>query len=302
MLFIMLCNCFIQGDLMAGDTKLTDLLSGIDNLGEELLNGGIEMYVGSELTEYINGGAALFYSYNFKRLVVKKYVGDKDYSLIIEIYEFDTSENAFGIYSFDTDGEHPQIGHEATYAHGLLKFWKDRFFVRIFASYENTANKSDVLAFGEQIALNIVQLGTKPELLSRIPANNVLEGSVHYFHEDICLNNIYYITGENPLNLNSDTEAVTYEYEIEREILRIVLIRYLKPEHAQVAYSNFVAVYRSQPSVDSLVSYNGIQIIKDDENGKYVCARLVDNYFIVVFDAISEDACSRILHVQEALL
>jgi hypothetical protein len=283
---------------MAGDGKSTDLLLGIDSVIDCFQDVSIDVYVGSELTDYINGGAALFYSYNFSKLLVKKLISGKNRHLTIEIYEFDISKNAFGIYSFDREGEHPHIGHEAAYADGLLKFWKDRFYVRVFAPFESEATKSDILALGERIAQNIEQLGTKPELLSRIPESNVLEGSIHYFHEDICLNNFYYIDGDNLLNLNADTEAVTYEYEIGQEVLRVILVRYLTREHAGAAYTNFVTTYLGQPPVSGSDSRGDTHIIRKNESGKYLGVRLLGNHLIAVFEAINEDLCRRALYIQ----
>jgi len=287
--------------LMANETRTKDLFSGIERIiGEwEIISTGT--YNGSELTEYINGGAALFYSYNFKELVVRRYAKDKNLTVVVEAYKLDTPENAFGIYSFDTYGEHLEIGHEATYSGALLKFWKGSFLVRIVASYENEAIRGVILSLGVKIAQNIAQLGTKPDLLSKIPSTNIINGSITYFHEEICLNNIYYIPGVNLLKLSPNTEAVTYEYEIEGEILRIILIRYARPEDAKDPYIDFINAYQGQSSADALVANDGMKIMKDDK-GKYLCARLINNYIIIVLEAMNKNACKTIVGVQEALL
>jgi hypothetical protein len=287
---------------MKSDEKLTGLLGGIDSVIDCFSDGSIDLYVDSELTDYINGGAALFYSYNFRKLVIRKCSLDEEYDITVEIYEFDTSENAFGIYSFDTDGDHPQIGHDATYAYGLLRFWKGVYFVRIFASYENDAIKNSIFDLGRQIANNIEQLGSKPELLSKIPEENVIDDRVHYFHEEICLNNIYYIGDENPLNLNANTNAVTYEYDLKGQVSRVILVRYEQPRYAEAAAAKFLRTHREQYIGDASVSNNETKIIRYDENKKYLCVKQIGKYLIVILEADSEDSCCRILDVQEALL
>jgi hypothetical protein len=55
--------------------------------------------------------SSFFYSYNFKELDAGKCKSDEEDDLTTRIYELDTSEYAFGIYSLDADDEYAQIGH-----------------------------------------------------------------------------------------------------------------------------------------------------------------------------------------------
>jgi hypothetical protein len=174
--------------------------------------------------------------------------------------------------------------------------------VRIFASYENDAIKNSIFDLGRQIANNIEQLGSKPELLSKIPEENVIDDRVHYFHEEICLNNIYYIGDENPLNLNANTDAVTYEYNLKGQVSRVILVRYEQPRYAEAAAAKFLRTHREQYIGDASVSNNETKIIRYDENMKYLCVKQIGKYLIVILEADSEDSCYRILDMQEALL
>jgi len=128
---------------------------------------------------FINGGAELYFSYNFKELCVQEYQDNEKTHITVEIYEMDRSENAYGVYSFDTDGEHPDIGNEATYGYGLLKFWKDRFFIRIFSSSEEETVRETIFIFGSALASKIYNKGMKPWIVSKIPANYIGDRSSH---------------------------------------------------------------------------------------------------------------------------
>jgi hypothetical protein len=54
-------------------------------------------------------------------------------TLTLDIFDMGTAEDAFGIFSFERDGEDVAIGQGSDYAGGMLRFWKDRYFVFITA-------------------------------------------------------------------------------------------------------------------------------------------------------------------------
>ena len=258
----------------------------------------LEHYVGNELVEYINGGAELYFAYGFKQAYIKEYRNDTGKNITVEVYEMDKSENAYGVYSFDTDGEHLDIGCEATYAYGLLKFWKDRFFVRIVSDSEDEETRNAILFCGTQIAGKINNKGKKPGILSNLPAKRASIKNLRYFHTNTCLNNFYYLSDENILGLNSETEAVTYEYIVGSQLLRVVLIQYLTSEHAEESYLNFIRSY----FFDKSIRYSNLQrtyeYIEVVEENKYTGIKLSGNFLIVVFEAENRESCKRILDLQ----
>lgn len=277
--------------------KPIDLISNIGEL-EKWSEISVNFYGGKQLTEYINGGAELYFAYNFKEACIKEYKNSFGSDLVLEIYEMDKSENAYGIYSFDTDGEHPQIGQEATYANGLLKFWKHRFFIRILYAGEDPNVKGVILSIGKEIAHRIRYNGVKPEILSRIPPTQVVSESLHYFHKNICLNNFYYLSDENILNLNDETEAVTFEYEIGKQLLRVILVQYSKPEDAKDAYSQFIRSYFFDRLIQDPKLSTNCEFIGKVEKGKYTGIRVSETFLIIAFEAEDEDSCRRILDSQ----
>jgi len=50
-----------------------------------------------------------------------------------------TSEDAFGVFTHDTDGDRIDIGQEARYRPGWLSFWQNRFYVSIYLEKERWA-------------------------------------------------------------------------------------------------------------------------------------------------------------------
>ncbi len=89
--------------------------------------GEARIYEGNKLFDYMDGGAELYYEYGFEQACVQRYKG-KGREVTVEIYQMDTPAHAYGVYTFDTQGEHPPLGQDATYARGLLSFWKGRYW------------------------------------------------------------------------------------------------------------------------------------------------------------------------------
>jgi hypothetical protein len=140
-----------------------DEVPGIDALGSATT------YAGQRLFDYIDGGADIYYEYGFRRLAVQKYRAQQG-DVILEIYQMETPSAAYGIYTTDVRGEHPSLGQDATYAGGLLTFWKGTHFVRIFADTDTDAARSLLIRLGEVVAKNIPDKGDRPEILARVPA------------------------------------------------------------------------------------------------------------------------------------
>lgn len=261
-----------------------------------------EHYVGNELVEYINGGAELYLAYGFKQAYIKEYRNDVGKNLTVEVYEMDRSENSYGVYSFDTDGEHLDIGCEATYAYGLLKFWKGRFFIRIISDSEDEETKNTILFCGTQIADKIHNKGKKPAILSILPAERASIKNVRYFHTNTCLSNFYYLSDENILGLNSETEAVIYEYKVGSQLLRVVLIQYLETEYAEAAYLNFINSYFFDESIQDPDIRITSEYIGEVEGEKYTGIRRSGGSLILVFECDDSNACKKMLDLQYARL
>lgn len=248
-------------------------------------------YQGERLIDYIDGGAELYFEYGFREVWTQEYLHPSGATLTLEIYELDRPENAYGVYSFDTRGEHPSIGQEATYGFGLLRFWKGRFFCRLLSLSEEKGIREDLLALGKSIAEKIREEGKKPELLSRLPASKVAPESVRYFHKQVALSNAYYLSDENLLNLSTDTEAVFFEYQLPTQPAKVILVRYPRDADADAAYRKFIQGYFPEEKTNEVRE----ELIARVEKGEYAGIRRSKNLLILAFETKEREACRGIL-------
>lgn len=98
----------------------------------------VRVFVGDSLWEYIDGGAELYHQYGFVEVATAQYKAG-DIELVADIYRFDTSLNAFGLYS----GMRPpapeivELGVEGYCAPATVSFVKGEYLVRI-TGYDDT--------------------------------------------------------------------------------------------------------------------------------------------------------------------
>jgi hypothetical protein len=294
LLVIVVCSGCASKDKEAPQSDETDLLSlvsvQIPGWQEE------ETMLLSEtkdMAEYMDSEAEIYLAYGFRRLAVKKYENGKSLPMVLEVYEFDSSEKAYGAYSFDTVGEKPSIGQAAVYGHGLLKFWKDKMLVRVIAEEDYSELEEDILAFGREVDSKILTTGSRPELLSLVPTENLVQDSLHFFYKDVCLNNIYYIPEFSALCLSDQTKVVTARYALGGfQPALLLLIEYPGESEAAVAFEDFDASYLQ--GLDAGPAEQNTKIAQFGEED-YNAMTLKGKFVILVFEARSPGACIELI-------
>jgi hypothetical protein len=201
-------------------------------------DGEARFYQGNKLFDYMDGGAELYNEYGFEQACVQRYKA-KQAEVTVEIYQMDTSTHAYGVYTFDTQGEHPPIGQDATYARGLLTFWKGRYCVRVLSDSEEF--KDVLVTMGQAIAKKIPQEGERPVILAFLPPQWVVQDSLLYFRGEIALNNSYFLSHQDVLFLNKGAEGITFLYKPEAQPLRVIMVRYTGHPQAVEAFKSLRA-------------------------------------------------------------
>lgn len=250
-----------------------------------------------DMKDYMGSKAELYFAYSFRRLAVGKYKNEMSLPMLVEVYEFDSSENAYGIYSFDMVGNRLNIGQDALYGHGLLRFWKDKLLVRVIAEEEYKDLEDDVFAFGRQVDSKILTTGSKPRLLSLVPEENLVPRSLHFFHKNICLNNIHYIPESVELGLSEYTNAVTAYYAFGgKQPPLLLLIEYPGESEAKTASKRFGDLYlRAEPmSATDVASRSAMERLMNIVRmgpEEYSSMALTQNFLILVFEAHNSEIC-----------
>lgn len=278
---ILLCSLLIS--LSNSDTIfVTDNLTGLlpNTVKGWIKSEAPEIYNRKNLFDYINGGAELYLAYDFQQLVVQRYLPElkdslKEKSITVEIWQMNSSADAYGIFSFDEEGEEVRIGQSGIYSDGLLRFWKDKFFVRILGLGEDL--EEIILKLGSKINKRIKKEGKPPELVSQIPSDSLVPGSVHFFHKQIILKNLYFFSDQNVLNLDSETDCILADFRLGKDRLKLLLVQYPDTTKAKSAQAGLERLYlKNKSSADGRIF--------GTKEKKLLGMDLEGNYLIVVLE------------------
>lgn len=254
----------------------------VDSLWEK--TGPSEVFDNKTLFKYIDGGAELYISYGFKKLTAFGYAR-KNEEIKVDIFDMGNSRNAFGVFSLGRESLSAQFGQGSEYSSGFLNFWKDRYYVSL-TGYPETAEKQKVLfKLGAAIDKCIMSRGTLPPILSVLPTDGLIAESIRYARHYIWLNNHYFISHENILLIDPQTEAVLAKYNRSGEKHVLVLIKYSATRKAQNAEASFLQNYMPR----------AVSGIKQQENGRFAGVGRSGAGLAVVLDAIDKEAAENVL-------
>ena len=252
-------------------------------------------YDSRTLFKYIDGAAELYLAYGFENLTVRRFEKSNQPPLIIELYDMGSSEGAYGVFSYEQQDEETGIGQGSEFGGGLLRFWKGNYFVSIYAEGEGAEVESGILKMGRAAADSISTQGPEPKLVGFIPGKDfgLVDKSTRYLKSHVLLNQRFFISHQNILNLNPKTEAILAQYLRDKQKTQLLLIRYPNLKEAGDAYQNFMKAYLSDAQ--------GKDRLKT-EDGKWTIAQQKNEFVIIVFGAPKEAEGEALLKATEKKL
>lgn len=239
------------------------------------------VYDRKTIYDYMDGGAEVYLTFDFRNVFVRKYKGPSGDEIALDIYDMGSPEEAFGIFSCDRQDPEAGIGQESEYGYGLLRFRQGRFFVSVTASGGEKEVEKAILELGKAVAPLLGPAGPVPDLLKCLPESGLKENRTSYFHSAINLNNRFFVASENILGLRRETDCIFAEYAASpTETSNLLVVRYRDEDRARAACESFLKTYLPEagPAGAALT-----------ENRKWTMARIHGNYLAVVFEAPSKE-------------
>ncbi len=237
-------------------------------------------YTPDNLFEYIDGGAELYKSFGFTVTYSRKYMCENQPDIILDIFEMNNPEDAFGVFTFSAEQYDLSFGDGAQYGEGYLLFWKNRFFISIMTHPATPESSEAVKSLGRTLESLIRTSGSLPQIVHYMPEEGLVEGSIRYFHHPAWLNTHYFISDENIFLIDDQTEVALakYGHSSDKNILLVVL--YPREKLAEAGYLEFKKHYfNDHPETD---------FIRIEDHTYTGCIRK-GKLIIAVFNASSED-------------
>jgi len=138
------------GGSYMGDPK-SDLATLLpDNVEGWNISEKDNIYDRHNLYNYIDGGAELYLSYGFEKVINRIYTAPGQPDILLDLFDIGTSQDAYGVFSHSRETEDETFGQGSQYTAGLLLFWKDHYFVSILAHPETEASKKAIFRLARQ--------------------------------------------------------------------------------------------------------------------------------------------------------
>jgi len=232
-IMIALCSC---GAPAGKGPAPEDLLPASGAVAGWERSGEAEVYVPEDLFDYMDGQAELFFVYNFERLAVQEYQRGQEGPIIIKVYQVASPVDAYGLFSFYATGQPIDLGAGGAVEPGrLISFWQGPFYARVFAYGE--AEQESLSALARQVAAGMPEEGRLPELVTRLPQENLVSGSARFFHQKLSLDNLIWLGEENILDLSEQTDAVLAVYTYGDTQAQLLVVEYADAATAEAAYA-----------------------------------------------------------------
>lgn len=241
-------------------------------------DGKVATYDANTIFDYIDGIGEVYRAYNMRCVWAMRYQKPDQPALTVDLFEMGSPEDAYGVFSFERDGEDVGIGQGSDYAVGMLRFWKDRYFIAITAEAETEGVREAVLELGKTIASAIPRSASAPSLLKALPDSDLTSKVPLFFRHPMMLNRHFFVADRNILNLNPQVEGVLATYQRNKARVRVAVIRYPTESDAAKAWDSFSRAYLREGRQRGVVQ---------TENRKWTAGRQSRRTLVIVFDAPS---------------
>jgi len=252
-----------------------------------------QVFDAGTIFDYIDGAGEVYRSYNMRHLVARRFHKDGRPDIVVDAFDMGSAADAFGVFTHDLDGADAAIGQGSTYKAGLLSFWKDRYFLSVYAEEETAETKRQLLELGLTIAAAIPGAGEKPDLLRLLPEESLEAGRVRFFHNHSVLNYHYFVAADDILRLAQTADAVLADYRESGGRSRLLVVSYSDPAAAAKAGASFARAYMPDARQGAGMSTG---------NRKWTAFRVRGRFVAVVFDAASEEGARARLDAVERLI
>ncbi len=252
-------------------------------------------YDSKTVFQYMDGSAELYLAYGFQNLRVRRFEKPNQPPLTLEVYDMGSSEEAYGVFSFERQDEPVGIGQGSEFGGGLLRFWKGNYFVSAYADGEGPDVQPAVLNLGRTAATQIPVTGSEPKLMEFFPGKEfgLVDNSIRYVKSHVLLNQRFFISHQNILELNPNTEAGLAQYVQDKQKATLLLIRYPGAEEAERVYNKFLKAYMPDSA--------GRDRVKTEDR-KWILARQRGEFVLIVFGSPTEASAEALMKAAEEKL
>ncbi len=141
----------------------------------------IRVFAGESLWEYIDGDAEIYHQYNFESVATADYRIDT-LEMIVDIYQFVGTDNAYGLYS-SVRPDQPDlisIGVQGFITSNSLAFVKGDYVARLSAFVSGEETTTALLQLGRALEACLPGTDKRPQQFSIFPQTDIIPATARY--------------------------------------------------------------------------------------------------------------------------
>ena len=248
-----------------------------ESSGEPLL------FDSSSLFDLIDGAAEVYLEYGFENVVNQEYIKYDTLSIVVNLFKMKNPESAYGIFSFSRRPEFNgiRIGDSGYETEFNVSFCKGAFYVVVESFLQNNEIKDARRKFAENIENKIKEKGEIPGIFKSLPEEYAIANSEKYINGIISLNNIFFISDENILDIGISGVGAYKEYSVFVRNVKLIIVKYDKNQ--KNVFYDLINYFKES---DDYINYSEEQEVNiwQKKNGRYVLLKNIENFIIIAFD------------------
>jgi hypothetical protein len=187
--------------------------------------GDLLTFTPQNLFDWVDGQSDSFIAYGFEQVNVRRYQDAQGLKLNIEVWQLDSKNDAYGLFTASRAGTPVAIGNQGDGDPGLrVIFWQSKYYVHVNANQD--LPDEVIMGFAKAVAAALPTGGTPPALVTQLPQPDLETGSEIYFHQEISIQSEVWLGGSNILGLGSDTQGVLARYTLNGQPVHLMLMVY----------------------------------------------------------------------------
>lgn len=188
------------------------------------LEGAPRVFAGTDLSNYIDGGAEIFLEFGFERVTVQRYRAAED-EITVETYAMADSLAALGVYLAKCGKETPdaRLGERHTAGRYQLVFVRNRYFV-ILNNESGKAEYVDTLIERARVLAATMPAQQPVTVFGVLPREGLIGGTQRLIRGPVMLASIFTLGDGDILHLGGAITAVAAEYDAGGGARRAVII------------------------------------------------------------------------------
>ncbi len=195
----------------------------------------VKFFTKDTLFDLMDGQSDAFFVYGFEQAAVRRFDSAAGVNLVVSVFQVDTPDSAYGLFSVNRDAQPLQVGNEGSSSPGRrLSYWQNRYFVQMTAL--KPVPDGDLLAAAKAISAGLPTGGEKPALMAALPAEGLQADPFPlFFHQELTIQDRVWLGGQNKLGLGLDTNGALGRYSLGDQPADLMVIEFPDAARAEQA-------------------------------------------------------------------